>query len=145
MCTALACPAHAMVGAFDCTKESGQMTRAAEQGNAETQFFLGVMYDFGEGVSENNAEAVRWYREADEQGHSRAQAILGLKYAKGEGVPEDYVRAYAWLSIAVARGDEQAKKIKKALVATMTPDAIAEAQRLSREYWESSGRGNRLE
>ena len=32
----------------------------AEQGNAEAQANLGVMFDFGQGVPEDDAEAVRW-------------------------------------------------------------------------------------
>ena len=34
---------------------------AAEQGHAAAQFSLGNMYDEGEGVPEDAAEAVRWY------------------------------------------------------------------------------------
>ena len=38
----------------------------AEQGDADAQFNLGVMYRKGEGVPENSAEAVNWYRLAAE-------------------------------------------------------------------------------
>ena len=38
------------------------------------------------GVSEDDAEAVRWYRLAAEQGHASAQFNLGVMYARGEGV-----------------------------------------------------------
>ena len=34
---------------------------------------LGVMYSDGQGVPQNDAEAVRWYRLAAEQGHAEAQ------------------------------------------------------------------------
>jgi len=40
------------------------------------QFNLGLMYDFGEGVPEDDEEAVRWYREAAEQGNAAAQVNL---------------------------------------------------------------------
>ena len=66
-----------------------QYRRLAEQGLAEAQYSLGFMYETGEGVPEDDAEAVRWWRRADEQGHAGAQSDLGLMYAKGEGVPED--------------------------------------------------------
>ncbi len=46
---------------------------AAELGLAAAQHNLGVMYDRGEGVPKDNAEAVRWYRLAAEQGADRAQ------------------------------------------------------------------------
>ena len=58
---------------------------AAEQGHASAQFNLGFMYATGEGVPEDDTEAVRWYRLAAEQGHASAQTILGLKYATGQG------------------------------------------------------------
>ena len=44
----------------------------AEQGYAEAQFRLGLLYEFGKGVPENDAEAVKWYRKAAEQGHGNA-------------------------------------------------------------------------
>ena len=44
----------------------------ANQGDAAAQFNLGLMYANGEGVPENDAEAVRWYRLAAEQGHYQA-------------------------------------------------------------------------
>jgi hypothetical protein len=31
------------------------------------------MYDYGDGVAEDRAEAVRWYRLAAEQGHAEAR------------------------------------------------------------------------
>ena len=34
----------------------------AEQGNASAQYNLGFMYANGEGVPEDDAEAVKWYR-----------------------------------------------------------------------------------
>ena len=59
--------------------------RLAEQGDATAQFFLGLMYDEGEGVPENDAEAVKWYRLAAEQGDATAQTNLGVMYAIGAG------------------------------------------------------------
>jgi len=35
---------------------------AAEQGDADAQYNLGIMYRNGNGVPENDAEAVSWYR-----------------------------------------------------------------------------------
>ena len=42
-----------------------------------------------EGVPEDDAEAVRWFRLAAEQGGATAQYNLGLMYGDGEGVLED--------------------------------------------------------
>ncbi len=40
----------------------------AKQGNAKAQHNLGVMYEIGEGVPQDFAEAVKWYRKAADQG-----------------------------------------------------------------------------
>ena len=89
------------------------------------------MYANGEGVPENDAEAVRWYRMAAEQGDVLAQYNLGAMYANGEGVPENYVLAYAWFNLAAAQGDEKAVSGKADLQPHMTAAQIAEAQELS--------------
>ena len=60
-----------------------EMLQLAEAGDAELQFSLGVMYEHGEGVRQDNAEAVRWYRKAAEQGYAEAQHNLGVMYARG--------------------------------------------------------------
>ena len=51
--------------------------QAAEQGDATAQFNLGVMYAKGEGVPQDDAEAVRWFRLSAEQGHASSQGALG--------------------------------------------------------------------
>ena len=40
---------------------------SAHEGDAVTQFWLGVKYDIGEGVAKDEEEAVKWYRLAAEQ------------------------------------------------------------------------------
>mgnify|MGYP003553681214 CR=1 FL=1 len=68
----------------------------AEAGDASAEFALGVFYKNGEGVPENQHEAVAWYRKAAEQGHPSAQLNLGLMYYNGQGVPQDHREAVAW-------------------------------------------------
>ena len=68
----------------------------ADQGDAIAQYNLGLMYAYGEGVPEDDAEAVRWYRLAADQGHAGAQYNLGVMYANGRGVPEDDAEAVRW-------------------------------------------------
>ena len=94
------------------------------------------MYANGEGVPEDDAEAVKWYRLAADQGDASAQNNLGLMYDVGEGVPEDYVTTYAWWNIAAVSGDEDAIANRSRVEQQMTPSQIAEAQQLSREIFE---------
>ena len=51
------------------------------------------------------------------------------------------MQAYAWISIAAAQGIESAKESKDIVAERMTRAQIAEAQKLSREYWEDYGPG----
>ena len=69
---------------------------AAEQGNSSAQNSLGYRYQYGQGVSQNYVEAVKWYRKAAEQGNSIAQDNLGNMYYNGKGVSQDYVEAVKW-------------------------------------------------
>ena len=48
----------------------------AEQGDVDAQFILGYIYERGEGVPQNGAEAVKWYRKAAEQGDEDAKRLL---------------------------------------------------------------------
>ena len=54
---------------------------AAEQGDADAQYSLGFMYATGDGVPENDAEAVKWYRFSAEQGNDRRTGRHGVIYA----------------------------------------------------------------
>jgi len=52
--------------------EEGGIYKAAEQGNADAQYDLGAMYNFGEGMEQDNAEAIKWFLKAAEQDHADA-------------------------------------------------------------------------
>lgn len=108
---------------------------AAEQGFAQAQWNLGLMYQYGEGIPEDDAEAVKWHRLAAEQGFAKAQCNLGLRCFIGEGVPEDHIVSYMWFNLSAAQGNEIAKKNKERISKVMTRDQIAEAQKLSREWF----------
>ena len=95
------------------------------------------MYELGNGVPENDAEAVKWYRKAADQGHAKAQSNLGVMYYNGDGVPENHVRAYVWLSMAKTQGYESAKKAVEIVKNKMTKQQIAQAQALASQCYES--------
>ena len=73
-----------------------ECTPLAEQGFASAQHNLGVMYEKGQGVPQDDKTALKWYSLAAEQGFANAQYNLGLMYANGEGVPEDDAEAVRW-------------------------------------------------
>ena len=63
------------------------VTRSPGRHTLVAQNSLGAMYAVGTGVTQDHAEAVRWYRLAADQGHANGQYNLGVMYAHGTGVP----------------------------------------------------------
>ena len=90
------------------------------------------MYATGEGVVEDDVEAVRWYRMAAEQGHAVAQYELGRMYATGMGVLKDAVRVHMWFNIAGANGHDEARESRDDLESEMTRSEIRLATDLAR-------------
>ena len=103
----------------------------ATKGEAWAQSNLGGMYVNGEGVLQDYAEAVKWFKLAAAQGSEMAQYNLGRMYAIGQGVPIDYVRAHMWFNLVAVKG--AGGKNRDILAKKMTPQQIAEAQKLARE------------
>lgn len=79
--------------------------KAAEQGDAQAQYVLGLMYFDGRGVVQDDQQAQAWYRKAAEQGYASAQVNLGLMHVSGRGVPKDDAQAVAWLRKAADQGN----------------------------------------
>jgi TPR repeat protein len=72
------------------------MLRAAEQNDAEAQFWLGVAYEQNWFGTTYVREAVKWYQKAAEGGNPDAQVELGQKYEDGEGVEQSFKLAAEW-------------------------------------------------
>ena len=79
----------------------------AEQGDSYAQYNLGLMYDKGDGVVEDDTQAVYWYRKSAEQGNAQGQHSLGLMYDYGLGVIEDDTQAVYWFRKAAEQGEEK--------------------------------------
>ncbi len=79
------------------------------------------------------AEAVKWYRLAAAQGNANAQLNLGFMYANGRGVLQDYTKAHALYNLAATKGDAMAVKNRDIVAKRMTPQQIADAQKLARD------------
>ena len=110
-----------------------ELTIRAEQGDALAQNLLGDIY-----ATDKPSEAIHWYRKAADQGDPSAQGRLGMMYAVGEAVPQDDKQAYIWLYLATPNlaGELQdmAAKLRDDIAAMLTPDQIADAQRVTREW-----------
>lgn len=69
---------------------------AAEKGSAEAQYKLGLTYRKGDGVTQDVAEAIKWFQKAAEQGLADAQHDLGFIHAYGLGVPQNFAEGLKW-------------------------------------------------
>lgn len=106
-------------------KEFEDIAVQANQGDAEAQYSLAVMYDEGEGTREDNAKAIEWYTKSANQGYDLAQYNLAIMYDDGEGVDQDRSKAIEWFTKAANQG-------------------YAKAQlELSRTYYNYDGKGTR--
>jgi TPR repeat protein len=119
--------------------------KAAKQGHAVAQNNLGWCYYQGEGIEKDLIEAVRWTRKAAEQGQPNAQDLLGTCYSMGNGVIKDYVEAYKWFNLAAAQGEKDAKEHLSEVEKNMTPEQIADAQRLSVGFVPQASSSGRFE
>jgi len=91
-------------------EEFAEMMRVrAEQGDAEAQNYLGLVYSIGQGVYKDKSEAVRWWRKAAEQGNADAQLHLGRAYYFGQGVYKDRSEAVRWWRKAAEQGNADAQ------------------------------------
>ena len=81
----------------------------ANAGDAEAQYQLGNMYNFGDGVRPDYAQALIWYRKSAEQGNADSEFQLGGLYHFGHGVPQDDAQGFAWIMKAAEQGDGDAR------------------------------------
>jgi cell division septation protein DedD len=80
--------------------------RAGSQGHVDAQTTLGLLL-FQNG---NQAEGLKWLKQAAEQGEPRALLVYGTALVNGDGVTQDPILGYAYVSRAAAQGLEPAKQ-----------------------------------
>jgi len=84
--------------------------QAAERGLRDSQWMLGQCYSKGQGVDQNEAEAMKNYRSAAAQGHPAAQVLLANLYLQGIGVVKSIPTAIKYLE-SVVEGDHVASNL----------------------------------
>jgi len=131
----------------DTSEVSGKISdlmKDAELGDSDAQYNLALIYFLGEAIPLDYKEAFRWFRASAVQGNSSAQGSLGAMYRKGLDLPQDYIQAFMWYDLAVAKSElDQERRVwarnRDSLGKKMTPEQIAEAQRLAREWKPKTG------
>ena len=82
--------------------------QAEHLGSTGTYYYLGLMYDEGYYVEEDNVQAYFWYEKSANEGYATSMNKLGMLYYKGEGVAADYAKAMEYYEMAVAKGNTSA-------------------------------------
>ncbi len=132
------------------------LMKSAEEGDAEAQNKLGLMYRSGDGIEMNGLEAIKWFRNAAEQGYIEAQCNMGIMYDSattdmagnpiGTGIEPNTAEARKWFEMAAEQGNVEAQL----RLGTMheygggMPKNFAEALRWYRRaaeqgYWKAQG------
>jgi len=82
---------------------------AAEKGNADAQFKLGLAYHNEELMPADAQESFKWYMKAARQGHLAAQKVVGDSYLSGWGTAMNNVTALEWYKKAAEKGLDEAQ------------------------------------
>lgn len=93
----------------DYARAAKELRPLADAGNAEAQYRIGRMYEFGAGYPKDVAQGIAWYRKAAAQGHADAMEQLGEIYATGEGAPRNDAEAANWFRKAADAGHATAQ------------------------------------
>ena len=93
----------------DYTTALKELQVSAQQGHASSQFVLGSMYINGQGVPQDDREAIVWFRKAAEQGNAEAQYQLGGMYLRGESIPQSYIEAANWFRKAAEQNNAKSQ------------------------------------
>lgn len=78
--------------------------KAAENGNADAQYMLGLLYLAGKGVDKNNDLGIDYIKKAAHQDMPEAQAMLGAIYFEDQVIKRDVKESKKWLDIAASNG-----------------------------------------
>lgn len=118
---------HSRVATIHILKE---LSRRADMGDATCQFQLGYLYAHGQGVRQDDREAIRWYRKAASNGHPDALVAMAEAFDLGRGVLKNPVAAYVLAKAAVAIKPEAAV-IANSLKAKLSAKELAIADTTS--------------
>ena len=108
----------------------------AEAGNLEASYTVGVLYDFGRGVNQDDMMAGMWYRLPAENGMAEAQLAMAVLFDSGEGILQNVVEAYAWSSIAADQGLAKAERLRDSVRSIMSRVDKKNADALKAKYWD---------
>ncbi|MEK7206897.1 MAG: hypothetical protein AAB134_03340 [Pseudomonadota bacterium] len=103
-----------------------QMRQAAEQGNAEAQLEMGILYEFGYNFPKHNVSAMAWYLRAAEQGLAKAvERRDQLKSQLTAGEFDEAQKLSAELASKKTEAPAETPKAEPAVPASVTSEPSA--------------------
>ena len=103
----------------------------AERGDAEAQYRVGLMYEFGKGYPRDVQQALTWLIRAGTQGHTAAAVELGVLYTGGQGVPSNPRESVDWFRKAALQGNAIAQYNLGLMIAKGQGVALDNAQAMA--------------
>ncbi len=91
--------------------EFKKISVAAEAGNADAQYMLGLDYEYGRGIQKDAKKACQWFEKASDGGNADAQFLLGLKYEEGKDIGKNVEKAYSLYQKSARGGNPDAQYI----------------------------------
>lgn len=101
---------------------------------AKAQYWLGLLYERGEGVAQDFETAAKWYEAAAKHGNPDAAFNLAILYEEGHGVAPDPKKAWDWYSAAAVRGHPQAAAARERFAESRGGAAMGVPQRSVRRF-----------
>ncbi|OPZ57981.1 MAG: putative beta-lactamase HcpC precursor [Deltaproteobacteria bacterium ADurb.Bin510] len=96
--------------------ELTELMTAAQAGDTEAQYQLGIVYYHGEGAPRDLEQALNWFKLAAEQGDAEAQFNLGLMIGRGEGTAKNINQSVEWFKKAAEQGHAAATDILQKMI-----------------------------
>jgi hypothetical protein len=118
----------------DYARAFGDWLGLAERGDPAAEAGIGFLLHKGLGVTQDDAEAARWFVKGAEQGQAEAQLLLGTLFFFGQGVPQSYVFAFAWCDIAETNGQSDASECRDAALEHLSPAEMAQSFKIVSDW-----------
>lgn len=132
------------INAFPRSRESAvwYYERAAQMGDAPSQYYLGLALEQGDGVSKDEKKAFAWHEKAAQQGYIDAHAQLGYFLSTGDGgITVDLPKAVEHMRFAARSGNAIAQLNMGSFYAKGT-GVERSMEEAARWYWTAADQGN---
>lgn len=101
----------------------------AHRGDTHAEYYLGLLYEEGQGLEQDFQLARQWYLKAAGKADVDAAFALGRLYSKGLGVAQDLPEAYMWFARAARGGHYLGQQEQDKCAALMSAQQLEQARR----------------